>query len=421
MVGSVVMPDRGESQVHTAHFTRTVNVNAADIINGTFKVLMRPDLFMPGYITAAANIIPAAALGPLNITAFVPITGPTVLADESSVTATNTTGSETLIFPIYTLFADPTKQGINIVIDPLNPPTYDITMLNTGNVILNAQVTEYDAAGAVLIMRNFQLAKGPKTLLGIAMNAACVAVGIAAPLNTHNGQGVKATITCSSAQVLSGPTVAYAPAFARQVVDDNIVSGRVITMGMLCHNTSPAVLQGGVVNAARAPYNMPPFTVGTHTVQASVSKLPANRRYQDSAQDGSYCFWIPATTQEWDVGYIQDLEQTYAQANYLIAEFDSLPIGSSFMIQFDWIVEFYVQNQLFPVEPTPPLLPVVEEYRQALLRLDAATANSDHITAIKSFVSAIKQKGNQLYQHFESNREFYNVLISALATLGGIA
>jgi len=421
MVGSVVMPDRGESQVHTAHFTRTVNVNAGDIINGAFKVIMKPDLFMPGFITSATNICPAAALGPLTFTARIPINATVVASDASTCTASNSNGSEKLVFPIYTLFADPAKQGVRIVIDPLAVTTYNITVQNTGSTILRVNVIEYDAGGAVLISRDTTLAKGPVTLNNLVMNAACVAVGVTAPLNTHNGQGLLLTATISSAQVLSGPTTAFAPAFSQQIIDDHIVSVRVIAMSMLCHNTSPAIYQGGAVNAARAPYDMSPFSVGDVSVQNSVSKLPANRRYQDSAQDGAYAFWVPATTREWDIGYIAELDEVYAQANYLLADFASLPVGSSFMIQFDWIVEFYVLNQLFPVESTPPLMPVVEEYRQALLRLDAATANSSHIEAIKSFVSSIKNRGNQLYEHFSQNKEFYNVILSAITTLGSIA
>jgi hypothetical protein len=421
MVGSVVMPDRGETQMHSAHFTRTVNVNAGDISNGGFKVIMKPDLFMPGFITSSTNIIPSAALGEVFLSARVPINATVVESSLSTCTVTNSDKSEQLIFPIYELFADPTKQGIRIVVDPLDPPTYNITAQNTGTKIARISVTEYDAGGAVIVAYPFQLASSTVTKNDIAMAANCVAIGISAPLNVNNGQGVLVTALLSKGQVLSGPTQSFAPAFSQQIIDDNIISGRVISMSALCHNTSPAIFQGGVVNTARAPYNMSPFTVGNVSVQNSISKLPANRRFQDSAQDGTYAFWVPGTTAEWDVGYIANLADTYSKSDYVLADFSSLPVGSSFMIQFDWIVEFNVQNQLFPVESTPPLMPVVEEYRQALLRLDAAMSNSAHIDSIRSFVSSIKNKGNQLYEHFEQNKAFYNVILSALTTLGSLA
>lgn len=404
--GSVVMPDRGENMMHTAHFTRTVSVDAATIVDGAFKIIMSPDLFQPGAISSAASIVPAVQ-GACSVTG-IGYWSAGVL-NSSSVNVVSADQTEKALFAMYNLFGNPLLQGLIVTVPAVGGCRCDYVVKNISSFLGSFTLTFYDAAAVVLATTTRTLVGGFTSTGTVTIPSLTIAVSI---VNTspHNGQGLQFSLALAEATVWSGPTSVFSPAFARQIIDDDVSKGRVVSMSILAHNTTPAISRGGMCNSGRVPYSQSPFSA---TIAGDIAKLPANRRWQDVASEGAYSFWIPASTKEWDVGYIADSQLTYAESDYLLQSFTGLPAGSSFLVQFDWIVEFYTSNQLFPTEPTPPITPTVEGYRQALARMDACSANSDHIMHIQAFVRSLKDKASDMYQHYHENKEFYDTLLAA--------
>lgn len=418
----IVSPAQGSCQLCARHIHRTVDIGSGTYPGG-FTAVMSPDLFNPGFYTAAANIIiPPAAPGTLsgsgNISGDGSGPGPQS-AINCGIWWSDNSGNKVLTFTQnITDSAAVTYAGVPLVPVPV-----------ATNYLINMKAVE----GPVHIATYSKIAGGPwvsRQDNTLAKNQE-VSVGGTFPINTDSiaftfldtdadsYPKCKFAIGINSAQVSALGTSSYAPAFKQQAFDNNITVGRVVSMSLLATNTSPDVARGGNINAARCPRSIKMFN---QNIAQDISGLPENRRYQGPASEGAYVWWMPAQLDELEPDGVELKAQAYDNAEFLIVNVQGWAPGAglgnaSMRLQFDWLVEFYTPSQAFEKIQTPPMMDEFELLLHRLLMMPAATCNPGHKDLWPGLKKTLRQGvsyGKEAYAFYNRHQDLFNSIAAAL-------
>lgn len=410
-----VTPSNYPSQVCSRHIHQVVDVSSATLAyaNG-FTVLMNPNLFAPGFISSAlaANITPAIPdLIAVRGTLVSSPNDSTVLLTVAKVTEPD--GKEKFIqLKNITDSAALTLAGFNLAPALM---TLRGEYVNKCSIPHTLYIATKVAGGAFVTIGPYQT--GPDE--SVTFNAVLPANTDAIVFRLGGAVGGKSfgdiNFTLGSSQLLSDNIQTFAPAFDRFVLDNDVSSGRVVSMSVLATNTSPELANGGTVNAGRVPRSFNPANL----VASQLSALPSNRRYQGSAKDGAYVSWMPSQFDEFEIDSVANKRAELSDSEYLIVNVAGWnpPAGTtaSFRIQFDWIVEFYTPNQLFEKVITPAMTPAFTSLFHALLSMDAATCNPGHLDLLKKMLGKGVMVGKKGMKFYGEHQVIIDSILSKLA------
>jgi len=377
--------------------------------SGKFTAVMSPDLFVPGSITNdSIKLIPTGGPGELVFQGGAAIVnpGPAGMVD---IRGTFSTATEKLITKTHDItFAGVTKRGLTV--STTGGGRFVITNKNQTKQfscnIWYVQGGVWTDTGAVICAANSQMN------FNIGANGGAIAL-------THNGavtvEDVQVSWSFLTAQYTADPTVmtSFSPAFADAISKYNITQGRVLALTMKITNTSNALSKGGNISIGRVPSGFNAFA----DISQEMSKLPANRRYQGPAETGGFTFWMPAQDDEWSLDEIPKKAQSYAQANFILAHLNGLPVGSSFRITFAWLVEFYTAEESFNKIQTPPITEQWSALVALMSAMDSSCCNPESQGAFDRFVANTRAYVKGAKDHYERNADTYQMLMSFGAQL----
>lgn len=222
--------------------------------------------------------------------------------------------------------------------------------------------------------------------------------------------------TMTVGQVVLTSTDSLYPCFERFLEVNGVEDGRVLSMSVLATNTSPEIANGGNINAGRVPRKFNPLS----NVPQQLAALPENRRYLGPAKDGAYVSWMPSQFDEFEIDSVDNKRLELQEAEYIVIQVDgwSPPAGTtaSFRIQFDLIVEFYTQDQLFEKELTPAMTPEFQALFHALLQMNAATCNPGHLALLASVIGKGINIGRKALKFYGENQKIIDPLLARLAS-----
>lgn len=411
----LVSPSFKNATVCARKFTRVVDFGQA-AFPGHLNIAMFPDLFRPCYASGSGlQVLPAAGFGQVEIHSVGTYFNAAGTMDHSGIEhdgmrVVDFEGGEYAAH--YESIADSggaLRSGFNLV---ANPAVVSTTFIFTRKSSRVADITilTKQAGAWVTLVASVQVgvvATTYKTNLPAATTAVAFT---ASPGSEH--VSIDMEIIMSSAQVISSAVVLI-PAFAKQVVDQRITQGRVVSMSMLVTNTSSLVANGGSINMGRVPYN---FMLNAQSA-SEMAKLPDNRRYQGPLSAGGYCWWLASKLDETTVDSIAEMRENYRTSEYLACRLEEWPVGASVRVTLHWIVEFYTPSQLFEKIVTPR---VSEEYSSLLYslgRLPAASCNPEHLEKFKEYLSRAGSAIKSGADYYADNRETINSALAVLAML----
>jgi len=411
----VVAPASAPQQVCVRHLHKELDITSALQPNG-FKVVMRPDLQNPGFVTSPVTLfVPAGGPGPLdgNGTLIGLTDGSDI--DEGVARFVDNTLVEILseVTPIVDSLA---VQHFGFNINTVGPCAISLSLIKRSLSPANVNVWCKIPAGPWVLVITLPTTQSKEVSFsgGILPNSDAIAFSV---FGNTDSFSARFALGLSSAQVQSAGVNSYAPAFETFGIDNNITSYRVLSMGCLLQNTSPDLLNGGSINTGRVPYDFVPF--GPNTVDA-LSSLPTNRRYQGKAKDGSNITWMPSQYTEFEPDSVSAKTQALAVAEYLFAEVDGWGGGasvSSFKVHFDWIVEFYTPNQIFEKVLTPPRTPEFDVLFNVMLMMPAATCNPEHEEGYKRFLNKVLDTAGKGLSFYKEHADTINALAQGLMSM----
>lgn len=415
-----VCPSNYSAQVCSRRIHRVVDVSSATAAyaNG-FTVVMNPDLYLPGYITSAGSIVTPDAAGIVGVEGRLS-SNPKSLAGEMENTPlliTDSAGTKKHL-KIHGI-AD--SAGLTMHGIALTPGSHAIrqTVHFRAGAPCKFEVWSKVAGAAWAQIANLTSAININETLTYPLATTAANTDAIAFLRTGT------TVNCdfdlnmvfATSQFVGAAAESFSPAFESFVLDSKVGHGRVVSMSVLASNTSPALANGGNINAGRVPRSFNPF----NNVASEMAALPPNRRHQGLAAEGAYVTWMPAQYDEYEVDSILNKVNQLKEADYLIVEVSGWnpPAGTtaSFRLQFDWIVEFYTPNQLFEKISTPAYTPEFASLYHVLLSLDAATCNPGHFDQLKSLLASGVRGMSSGLDFYGQHKDMIHSILGILTTL----
>lgn len=413
--GLVPSPNSTPSQVCVRRIRKTFNVSSASAAYSSgFTVAMFPDLFNPGYVSSIADVLIPVPPSAVSINSYYEwdVAGPSM--DSGFAVAK---GGDSKCVATLRQISDAalvSRLGYNLT--PLAASACSV---------LHDNYTD----SPITLHTMYKVTGGNWTILGtdnIGANS-FVSVKYTLPLNTDAIAIVPATtvmggrgstlIGITVGQFASPASASLTNAFESFVIDNNIKTGRVISMSLLCTNTSPAIANGGNVSAGRVPHGFNPIL----NVPQELSGLPENRRYQGPASTGAYVSWMPSQFDEFEIDNIPNKRKSYSQSEYLIVQVAGWapPAGTtaSFVIYCDWLVEFFTPNQVFEKVLTPPRSEEFDILFHALLSMPAATCNPEHGKLVKDLLRKGGESVRSGLQFYDKNKAAINTVLALMMKL----
>ncbi len=409
---TVVAPSRGTQSVCSRHIHKEVDIDSVAYPNG-FAVVMRPDIHSPSYITSqgAGNFPTAQSTMSMNGTIQY---SPGSNFVGGSFDAKNEVDGHALISPQVITIGATDYYGFNGVFDHY----LHIAVRNVGETESTPSITFYDYDGVNLNMLTDFKSVGEgseKTWTGGFSGPVTSLVW--AVSNPNNILHFSLQFDMGHAQIATATTDTFNKAFPKVETDLAVTCGRVLSMSVLLTNTTPLLEKGGNINVARVPHT---FNIFGPNVVSKLSDLPDNRRYQSTAAEGGYAWWVATEIDAFEIDGVANKTRQYRESEFIYASVLGWPAGSSFKLHFDWVIEFYTPNQLFEKSPPPPLTPKFERILYVLSRVPAATCNPEHGKLFQKLIStgnSIYGMAKGAYDHFEKYGPVYTAALEALATL----
>jgi len=377
---------------------------------------MSPDLYVPGLITDGnVRVIPPVA-GPLSLDArYVAVDN---LGD--LVTMEGKFYVPSSPDDIVLAKTEPITDGAGVTVKGFNFVTATDTQITINNFTSSALVIQLwripTATGLWTAANTYHINK--HSAIQVSSAVLCDAYALRFPIGGLVAVGsVTMSLTSDIAQHTSAAGLSFSPAFSKKISEIDITDGRVITMSMKITNTSNALSRGGNISIGRVPSTFNPFT----GISQNMSRLPANRRYQDAAETGGYAFWLPEQGDEWEFDSIEKKKVAYSDANYLLAHVSGLPAGSSFRITFSWIVEFYTESENFPKVDCPIASPQWLEVQKLLMMMDASCCNPESANIFRRFMDSGVRSLKGLKDHYYDNEQTYKQVLELAKYLAGVA
>jgi len=383
--GVCVLPSSRSTQMCARHIRRVVTLDSDSHPNG-FTVIMTPDLFMPGFISGTApTTAPFAGAGLVSVVG--PLNPREIDVDAQRLPYEVAADGKILVgqFQTITDSLGVNRNGIRLTPQAAAANTF-FSYNNTGihPVILNT-VTKV-AGGAWSAPTVDKIAPYSQMPWIIALGVGVDAIAFYFSADTSKSATGTISISASPTQIVLDTGVQFAPAFERFALDKNIQQCRVTSMSILITNTSSALANGGTIEAGCVPRDFNPF----ETDRSLLAGLPANRRYEGAAAQGGYCFWNPDQDDEWQPDGLEMKQRQLNDSNYLMQRLRGWGGGpgnkSSATCYFDWVVEFYTENQLFEKVLTPPQTPAFNNLMYVLATLPRATCNPGHFDNMKALM-----------------------------------
>lgn len=412
-----VAPNPTPGQVCARHIHKSLDIKQSDYPDGV-SIAMFPNLFLPGFITSkAAQLLPAAGLGVCAVSGSFRLKQPIgTAADQQHLIAE--AGSS--MAPMQ-LLVTPDSALLNYLAMEVTPNiagqvvNYEIQNVTPGKCTPQFIILTKTVAGAWGSVKTENLAENASAAgsFTLAANSTHIAFTNA---NTGGKEPCwKLTLGLPLSQIHAGAGQSLAPAFEEFILENDIESGRVMSMSLLATNTSSALSDGGTINVGRVPHNFDPF----RDPVGAMAGLPDNRRYQGAAKTGGYCFWIPGQEDEFQLDGVSEKHRSLAEAEYVFIRIDSWPEGASFRLQFDWVVEFYTPNQLYEKVLTPPLTDQFRQFYYQLLLTPCAMCNPSHAEVLKDLLarglSTVKSGVDFYDEHKGLIHGAFELLAAALA------
>jgi len=415
--GLVPSPNSTPAQVCVRKIRKTFVVRSSSTNFGNgFTVAMFPDLFTPGFISASADLLIPNPPSAVQITGRNEWTnaGPTMSSGTVSVRAG---GSHSVC--AQRMIADSgAVQRLGYSLTPLAATTYSLSLENDSDTVATFNTMYKVTGGAWTILSTDTVGFGGSvhTIKGtLPLNTDAIAF---VPSTTIASVGkLRSTMILTVGQFFSPGSVSLTNAFEMFVIDNNIKTGRVISMSLLVRNTSPAIANGGNICAGRVPFDFHPI----NEVFQSMSILPENRRYQGPASTGAYVSWMPSQFDEFEIDNIDQKRVSYSQSEYIISQIDGWapPVDTvaSATIECEWCVEFFTPNQVFEKVLTPPRTEEFELLFHVLLSMPAATCNPEHVKLLKDLLRKGGESVKSGLQFVDKNRSTINAVLALLAKL----
>lgn len=191
--------------------------------------------------------------------------------------------------------------------------------------------------------------------------------------------------------------------------------GRLVGLSVLVSNTSADIGNGGTITAARVPRNVSPF-LSTATIN---SRSPLHDFYQGPAKTGSYAWWLPRENSCQTFTDIGEAQEQLANDCYLYCNLTGWggANGSSVVVTVNYVVEFYIGNQLYEKRLTLPRLPLWDQYMHAMSLAPAATCNPEHTELFKSVLNRAKQFADDAVGHYGKHKALYDGAFKALMSM----
>lgn len=384
--GLVPSPNSTPAQVCVRRIRKVFTVKSTDPeYSDGFTVAMFPDLYSPGYISAqSVTNIPISGGGAVSVNSRFRWTnsGPLMSSGVASVRA----GSEHVVTNL-SLIPDSlgvNRRGYNLI--PLAATSFTLTYTNPKDSPVTIHTMYKTLGGAWTILSTDTVgALGFSTVKANTI-ANTDAIAVSPVTDVPNGGEIQHLMSFTQAIISSPAAASLTGAFEPFIIDNDVKTGRVISMSLLVTNTSPEIANGGTVSSGRVPHGFNPV----QDVALEMSVLPENRRYQGPAATGAYVSWMPSQFDEFELDNIANKRRSYLESEYIITKIEGWapPVSSvaSAMIYCDWLVEFYTPNQLFEKVLTPPRSLEFELLYHTLLVMPAATCNPDHGKLIKDLL-----------------------------------
>lgn len=407
----VIAPSRGAQPVCSRHIHKEVDISAAVYPSGV-TVVMKPDVHSPSYISAAGAGNWPSAIGPVTSSGTLNY-GTGEVFEAANFTMKNPTDGSILQGAQLVTVAGIDYYGflgwfdkaihINVQNQADDNSAPNIVFYEFDGVGVN-QLVAFDAIGS----GEAQSWKGT-----FGMNA-----GLLWRVNNPN-HPIRASvhIDISAAQITTSPTVTLNKAFQEFETDARVTCGRLVSMSMLLTNTTPLLDKGGTINVGRVPPN---FNILSNKIAQEMANLPDNRRHQSGADFGGFTWWFASEVDAFDIDGIHRKTQQYRESEFLLANIQGWPAGSSFKIHFDWVFEFYTDNQLFEKELPPPLDAKFMRILFTLARVQAATCNPEHSELFQKVLDTGAKAYNfakGAVDHIEKYGPIYMAALEALASL----
>jgi len=415
--GLVPSPNSTPSQVCVRKIRKTFVVRSTtpNFADG-FAVAMFPDLYRPGYISASAVSLVPSVPGAVTVKGSNKWIngGPTMKSGHIEAVG----GSENVVAGMSSIADSGLTTRLGFTLTPLPATAYNIVLKNKSDVPVTVHTMYKITGGAWTILHTDTLASG---------NGASLRQG-SLPTNTDaiayvpfsdvpSGGHLESSFTLQSGQLVSSANQSLTAAFETFIIDNDIRTGRVISMSLLVRNTSPEIANGGNVCAGRVPNDFHPI----NDVFQNMSVLPENRRYQGPASTGAYVSWMPSQFDEFEIDNIDQKRITYRDAEYIISKIDGWapPVGTVAFatIEFDWIVEFFPPNQIFEKVLTPPRTEDFELLFHVLLSMPASTCNPEHTKLLKDLLRKGGESLKSGLQFVDRNKTTINQVLSLLLKL----
>lgn len=411
----VPSPNLAARQVICKRFTRVIDfVPELD----HFSAYMSPDLYLPGLVTSNEVVLIPAVLGPLTFSG----TGGTYGTDAvqfagsaklRGVFASSIEKAAMHVEPI-TDSAALTYDGFNITTIAGNGSDMGVNVYNKGSQMCRLQLYKRLVGGIWTLVGSLFVPPAGISYAAFTLGASnAIAFRV-----TSLGEGlIDADFSFASAQATTGGGLGFAPAFEKQIIENSIQSGRVISMSMKITNTSNALSRGGNISIGRVPAVTNAF-LAHGDITSSISRLPPNRKYQDLAADGGFAFWMPEEEDEWAFDSLTNKVDTYRNSTFLLAHLEGLVAGSSsFRLSFAWVVEFYSPSQIFTLMETPKWDDNWAEMVRLLVHMDAACCNPASADLVKRLYDNGQQYLQRARAHYNMNKSTYDGLFSILKDL----
>lgn len=417
--GLVPSPNSTPAQVCVRKIRKTFVVRSStpDYGNG-FTVAMFPDLYRPGYISSSGNALVPSVQGPLTVKGQNKWThgGPSMKTGHVAVSG----GAESVVGAMVPIADSGGTSRIGFALVPLPATMYNITLANHTGYTTTVHTMYKIAGGAWVILHTDVLAAagGTSSRTGsLPSNTDAIAYVPVTDIPNATVATLVSTFVLQSGQYISSASTALTAAFESFIIDNDIKTGRVISMSLLVRNTSPDIANGGNICAGRVPNDFHPID----EIFQSMSVLPENRRYQGPASTGAYVSWMPSQFDEFEIDNIDEKRKSYFQSEYIISQIDGWapPVGTvaSAAIECDWIVEFFTPNQIFEKVLTPPRSEEFELLFHVILSMPAATCNPEHTKLLKDLLRKGGESVKQGLQFVDRNRTTINQVLALLLKL----
>jgi len=419
---AVLAPDSAPNHRSVRRFVSRFAIASGDAGCGAgFTLIVTPSLSSPIVFTGGNTLLPAAALGPLEMDGLIHSDAANVISD-SVVQATDLAGNKAAV-QLVPLTHTTTYMGMYLRSTASAAANSSLIISAEGDSTRTAaKLSVYRALTADVAWTLMQTVQVSDTSVPVSIGFGTETFDQLAFAITDGGGKVhklKFNIRTTGGALLQLSATA-ATDLGRGIVTEALESatgGRLVGMSVLVSNTSPQTGDGGTMTAARVPRTVSPFA----STAVILARSPPHDFYQGPAKLGAYAWWLPRETSSQTFLDRGECESQLSNDCYLFAKLEGWggPNGSSVVVTVNYVVEFYISNQLYEKRLTLPRLPMWDQYMHAMALAPAATCNPEHAEIFRNILNSAKNFADGAYDHYGRHKAFYDTAYKILLGLAG--